>query len=365
MTTSPDSTPATAAGRSRRTRVLPVVAVAVLVLTLAGIVAPRPITLGPPTGDRRLADAARPHLSGQHHVAIALIEPEGVRYAGFGADEHAVFEIGSVTKTFTSALLREAIARGEVSADTRVRDLVPTDAPVGDVTLQELASHTSGLPRLGGSQTNPVSLFAHLLRRNPYSGDGELVIRDALAAGLTDRGTVAYSNLGVALLGQLLARAADLSYPDLLRMRLLDPLGLAETTLPLTASDLPPEAPRGYDVAGRTAAAWPLDGWSPAGGVRSTAHDLAIWVESMLDGRNPGASGLGVVAEVAPGDRVATGWFLQDLAGGGTLVWHNGGTGGFRSFVGFDPDARRGIVVLADTERDVDAAAVAILKAAR
>ena len=350
---------------NRRHRGLRAALAGAVALALAAMVAPRPLVLGAPTGDADLVALARPHLSGQHHVAVALIEPPGVRYAGFGVDEHGAFEIGSVTKTFTAALLRDAIARGEVTADTRVRDLVPTEAPAGDVRLQELASHTSGLPRLGPSQTGVGNLFAHLLRQNPYSGGAETVIEDALVARLDRRGEVAYSNLGVALLGQLLAKAAGAEYPELLRTRLTEPLGLAETSLPLTASDLPAGAARGFNSAGRPAAAWPLDGWSPAGGVRSTAHDLAIWVETMIDGRNPGASGLDPVAEIEPGDLVATGWFLRTRPDGSTVIWHNGGTGGFRSFVGYDPDARRGIVVLADTDRDVDAAAIAILEASR
>ena len=334
-------------------------------LGLAAVVAPRPLTLAEPTGDLELAELARPHLRGQHHVAIALIEPDGVRYAGFGVDEHAEFEIGSVTKTFTAALLRDAIARGEVSADTRVRDLVPAEAPVGDVTLQELASHTSGLPRVGRSQSGVGGLLAGMLRRNPYSGDAQVVIDDALAARLDGRGEPAYSNLGPALLGQLLAEASKTPYPELLRARLVEPLGLTETTLPLTASDLAPDAPRGYTAAGHQTAPWTLAGWAPAGSIRSTAHDMVGWVRATMDGRSPGASGLEPIAERQPGDRVATGWFLRDHGDGGTLVWHNGGTGGFRSFVGFDPDAGRGIVVLADTERGVDAAAVALLEEAR
>lgn len=357
--------PTPAPPRSPRRRLLLPAAVAAAALALAALAGPRPLTLGSPTGDVELAELARPHLAGQHRVAIALIEPDGVRYAGFGADQHTRFEIGSVTKTFTAALLREAIGRGEVSADTHVRELLPTSAPVGEVTLQELASHTSGLPRVGHSQSGPGTALATVLRRNPYLGDAEAMIGDALAAELRDRGKFGYSNLGSALLGELLARAAGTSYSELLRTRLLEPLGLTETTLPLIASDLPADAPRGFTPDGRPAAAWTLDGWSPAGGVRSTAHDLVGWLASMMDGRNPGASGLAPVAETEPGEQIATGWFLGEAPDGGSLVWHRGGTGGFRSFAGYDPSTGRGVVVLADTQREVDAAAAAILEETR
>jgi uncharacterized membrane protein len=123
------------------------------VVALLGVLArPSPPSLSTVvTGDAALAARARPLLPGAlDRVSVAVVDGAAVTYAGFGADEHAEYEIGSITKTFTGALLADAIRRGEVSADTRVGALLPLGgAPVADATLEELASHRSGLSALG------------------------------------------------------------------------------------------------------------------------------------------------------------------------------------------------------------------------
>ena len=164
-----------------------------------------------------------------------------------------VYEIGSVSKTFTSLLLADAIARGEVAADTNVGALLPLGgAPAADVTLAELASHRSGLPRAA-----PPTIKENLLlltHRDPYIQDVDGVIAQARAATLRNRGTFSYSNLGTALLGQALAAASSMDYARLVQERIFRPLGMTTSSVPVTAENLPDDALTGYD-AGRQACA--------------------------------------------------------------------------------------------------------------
>ncbi|MBK0332310.1 beta-lactamase family protein [Brachybacterium sp. MASK1Z-5] len=337
---------------SRRT-VLGVGALSAVALLGTGALAgPRPARLGAPTGNQDLAAELADHLTGQRTVACALIDGDDVRFAGFGTDEHREFEVGSVSKTFTAALVMDAVRRGELELEATVQDVLGASAKcsaIPDVTVRDLASHTSGIPSLPA----PViakNLWRTPLHRDPYAGFGAQEVVDlALDVTPVGRGSVAYSNHGVALEGQLVARAAGASWPELLAERVLTPMGLTATRAPITASRLGAKAPTGFTGTGHRSAAWTMDGFAPAGGIRSTAADLVTWVRSMMDGSNAGADGIRPTARQDEKTSVGVNWFTTTLAGGGRAVWHNGETGGFHSFCGFSPEAKRGWVLLSDT----------------
>ena len=349
---------------SRRTVLTAGLPAAAAVAGVTALTAPRPARLGAPTGDAELTRALAPRLDGHRTVAVALREADGsVRFAGFGADERREFEIGSVSKTFTGGLLAEAVARGEVTVESTVAELLGAEADgsdIADVTLAELATHTSGLPRLA-----PGMLLAGWLgtlrRTDPYAGtDAAEVIDAALALSPDGRGEQSYSNLGVALLGQLLARTAGTDYAALLSERILTPLGLEGTYAPITAGGLRRDAPHGHTNTGLGSAPWTLNGSAPAGGIRSTAEDMAAYLAAVADGTAPGAAAATEVLHEASGERTAMTWFLEET-GGTPLTWHNGMTGGFAAFAGFVPDSGRGLVILTDTARSVDEVARDVL----
>lgn len=339
---------------------------AVLALGAVGVVgSPRPAVLGDPTGDTALADALAPRLDGHRRVAVALLEAgTNPRFAGFGTDQQGEFEIGSVSKTFTAALLLSAVADGALGLQDTVADVLGSDAEgtaIGDRTLAELASHTAGLPGLP-PQAALRNLWASPLRKNPYAGiSGPDIIRAALAAEPTEPGTFAYSNFSVALEGWLTARALGATWQDALASRLLQPLGLTRTRAPRTPAELGEDAPLGHVADGRRCAAWVQDGIAPAGGIRSTAGDLALWLRSMIDGTNPGAQGLDPVAPTGEDQSIGINWFTSRLPTGDDMTWHNGMTGGFASFVGWNRATGRGVVLLTDTARNLDDLALEIL----
>lgn len=338
---------------------------AVGVLAVGAIGSPWPARLGEATGDGELAEALAPHLDGHRHVSAAVIDGDEVRFAGFGADEHREYEVASISKTFTAALVMDAVDRGELTLETTVEDVLGSRASgtgVADRTIAQLASHTSGIPRL------PPSMLRRLtwdtpLRKNPYRDlDGESVIDAALEVEVEEPGTYQYSNLATALEGHLVASAAGSTWHDLLAERLLEPLGLASTRAPRTEQELGAGDVSGHLANGHGAEPWVMDGYAPTGGVRSTAADVTTWVRSMIDGSNPGTNGLEPIADLGEGQQIAVHWHLQTVETG-TAVWHNGENAGFHSFCGFVPETGRGVVLLSDTANaSIDALGLGVLE---
>ena len=310
-------------------------------------------------------------------VAVAWVDEAGTQFFQTGhfsrADARPItpdtpFEIGSVTKVFTSLLLAEGERAGKVRRDERITKYLQVPAKPAElarlekITLLMLATHTSGLPRLPAN-------FAPANPGDPYADFTLEKLRAALAAsGATVEAPApyAYSNLGAGVLGQALAAAWGEPYPEALRRQVLEPLGLAHTALALAgaapAADLAP----GHDEKGDPAANWTFDAIAPAGALRSSARDLALFLQSCL-GQRPTPLAEAIAATIQPQRPLAgmpgsigLAWHLT--AGDPPIVWHNGGTGGYHSFVGFEPRGRRGIVVLANSAASVDGLAFGLLR---
>lgn len=335
------------AGHTRR-RLLAGIAAGLAVTAVLVAVGPRPLNpSGQATGDADLAEVLTAHAGRGHHELAAMTLADGqARFAGLGADERTEAEIGSVTKTFTAELMRQLIEEGVVTEETTVAEILPDRAagsPIADVTLRELADHTSGLPRLGSDHTLLGSLVSQATRANPYEGtSGDDVVADALATEPSGRGESSYSNFGVALLGELLARAAGTTYPALLQERILTPLHMDSTYL-MSPGTVPADAPRGHAAGGREAEPWEMDGYAPAGALRSTAADMAVWADHLLKVGLPDYT-----------------WVHeQDHA------WHNGGTGGYSSMLVVDPESRTAAFVVGDTVADVDGIGTDLLREVR
>jgi len=320
--------------------------------------------LGAATGDPELIARVEPLLRGAglaDRVSVVHIRDHVPACAHFGAGPDTVYEIGSVTKTMTSLLFADAVESGELGADATLGSLLYVHGQVAGVTLEELASHRSGLPRMSGRRRDQVKVLSAVLRhRNPYTADVGTLLAQADAAKIVGRGTFSYSNLGTALLGQALAAHAGIGYPELLGRRLFDRLGMTKSSVPLSADDLPPDAPTGWSAAGRHQQAWAINAYAPAGGVRSTPHDMTRYVGALLDGGAPGLSALEPRWDVGDGHRVGYAW-LTDHAGSTDIAWHNGATGGFSSILVLDRSRAAAVVILANTVATLDEIAIRVL----
>ena len=251
-------------------------------------------------------------------------------------DADTVYEIGSVSKLFTSLLLADAVVGGELKLDQAARELLPDGGTMpafrdgGAITLKQLATHSSGLPRLPSNleMTDPENPYAtytdkalfeflnqHSLKRAPGSHYG-------------------YSNLGAGLLGNLLAKHAKSSYEELLKSKITTRLGMASTSIALTPSQQSRLA-KPYTEAGIATKNWDLPALAGAGAIRSTAADMIKFADAQL---NRPEGELGEAIQLAwkkhekslePGQiQMGLGWHV---AGDRSTRWHNGQTGGYHS----------------------------------
>ena len=313
-----------------------------------------------PDGPHRAAVAAQvqPFLDAElvSGLVVGLYDAGRTEIYGFGAGPggkpptgKTLYEIGSITKVYTSLLLADAVQRREVALDAPVSELLPPGVPVPTrdkvaITLEHLALHTSGLPRL------PPSLLAAAGSPDPYAGYGEdTLYQDLVRTDLqATPGTVSvYSNYGAGLLGFVLGRRIGGGYAQALKDRVLAPLRLEDTYV-IAPPGLPNRA-QGTSDDLAPAAPWTWDALAGAGSIVSSAQDQLTLIDAQLEAAGGAMTTLRppmrLTQEVRPGASAGLGWQV-DREG---RYWHNGGTGGFHAFLSFDPKTRRGVVVLAST----------------
>jgi CubicO group peptidase (beta-lactamase class C family) len=342
-----------------------------LVATVAAIVwMPHPPRLGqPPRGDQDLVDRVaaivdRDGGAAEARDQLIVVEIDGTasRFAGFGAGPQTEFEIGSISKTFTAALLADSIARGEVRADTRVGDLLDLgNSAAAEITLEQLAGHHSGLPVQDDRLPQLAGyLFGNYRGSDPFLSSPDAAVEAARAASLGDPAKFVYSNLGFGLLGQAIAAAAGTDYATLLGERISRPLGLDGTTVPVLRENLPDRAPTGFSATGRPVGPWTLGSYAPAGGIRSTATDLEHYVRALLDGSAPGIDALEPRMSDGTGGQIGYAWFTES-SHGTEITWHNGMTAGFASMVVLDRATHKAVIMLSNTAVGVEKLAIDIL----
>ncbi len=269
-------------------------------------------------------------------------------------DRSTVFEIGSVTKVFTAILLARLVGEGVVSLDDPISRFLPLGTfPEGDargaITLGQLSTHASGLPRLPGN-------FNSVLRHDPRDPYAEYT-RAHLEADLREvslvhpAGTkIQYSNYGAALLGDILARAAGQNYQELVTEKVITPLGLIDTAFSLETARAARLAPP-HGPTGESTSSWNFDVFAPAGGLRSTPDDLLGFIRENLD---PADTAIGralrLAQEIHTPKALSAGGLGWQISGGAenTVWWHNGGTGGYSCFLAVDRANRAGVFVLSN-----------------
>lgn len=303
-------------------------------------------------------------------VAAALITPAGVqrhcmgRSRGRAINAGTGFEIGSITKTFTAALLRDMAHRGDVHLDTPVQQLLPAGlGPAREVprslTLADLACHAGGLPRLPPTPRMAAGVLLH--PGNPYAWlhpDAPLRWLRGRTLPAVGRG-YGYSNLGAGLLGALLARCLDTDLETAWRTRLLEPLGLHDTAV--AAQRMPPVA-RPHRASGLPTPVWRMPAMAGAGALASTLDDMLRWLQAHLQVRPPlHADSIDPRMHIDARRSVGLGWHLV-RGSHGRLAWHNGGTGGSRSFAAFDRAHGCGVVVLCNRAIGVDRLGMDLLR---
>jgi D-alanyl-D-alanine-carboxypeptidase/D-alanyl-D-alanine-endopeptidase len=254
---------------------------------------------------------------------------------------------------FTSLLLSDMVQRGEVVLTDPIAKYLPAGVKVPErggkqITLQDLATHTSGLPRMPNN-------FAPRDSGNPYADYTVAQLYEFLASYKLPRDIGShyeYSNVGAGLLGHVLALRAGMDYEALVRTRICEPLAMKSTGITLSR-ELKERLATGHDTFLNPVPNWDIPTLAGAGGLRSDANDLLNFVAAILGyTKSPLATAMAGMLKVRhsttiPRTEIALGWHVT-TRDGMEIVWHNGGTGGYSSFIGYDEKARIGVVVLSN-----------------
>jgi D-alanyl-D-alanine-carboxypeptidase/D-alanyl-D-alanine-endopeptidase len=296
--------------------------------------------------------------------AVGVIDGKKISVLGYGRISKGgqeeprgdtIYEIGSITKVFTSFVLADLAQDGVVKLNDPIQVHLPSTvtAPRSsdqEILLTHLATHQSGLPRL------PPNLPA--FSDDPYANYGVDRLYDFLNAHRLRRSvgkSYEYSNLGMGLLGTLLERAAGMSYEQLVVRRIADPLKMRDTRITLTGAMEARLAPP-YDHKGKPSHTWQFQALAGAGALRSTVDDLLKFAAANLGQGNPRMTGVlascHAVRHEVVSDRLRIGlaWHLSPLRTGSPqwVTWHNGATGGYASFLGFVKETGTAVVVLSN-----------------
>lgn len=305
---------------------------------------------------------------GSGGLVVGLLEPDGAKrvlawgdpgrgQAPLAAD--SLFEIGSISKVFTAALLADMAQRGEVALDDPVQKYLPAGVTMPSrggktITLAMLSDQTSGLPRM---PTN----FEPADTSNPYAdydADKLYAFLSSYSLSRDPGAQYEYSNLGVGLLGHVLALRAGKTYEQLLRERIWKPLGMDHTSI----TPQPAQRQRltqGHDTSGAVVPHWDFSVLAGGGAIRSTAGDMLKFLAAQLPPpRTPLARAMALTHQERAGTDsaemgIGLGWHLRH-SDGDEIVWHNGGTAGYRSFAGFRPAKGTAVVVLSNVGGEGD-----------
>jgi serine-type D-Ala-D-Ala carboxypeptidase/endopeptidase len=293
-------------------------------------------------------------------LVIGVLDHGERRIFAYGtAHPDSIFEIGSITKTFTGLILAQMVVQRKVSLNEPVRALLPVrfagQPSAHEITLLDLATQHSGLPRTPDNfkPKNPANPFAdydagHL---------SEFLNRHGLAK--PSQAKFLYSNIGFGLLGYALSQRAGVSYAQLVQTEITGPLQLRDTVITLSPTQRA-RLIQGYDGSFNRVGSWDFDAFAGAGGLKSTASDMLTYLEANLRPEKyaahalPRSAAATLPAAMAEdhqfradtdvaGEEIALAW-VEDR--GAHYLWHNGGTGGYSSFASFNPEQDWAVVVL-------------------
>ena len=354
-------------------------------------------------------------------LVIGIVQGDGTEIKGFGKlsnkqalspDENTLFEIGSITNVFTTSMMMVESQAGKFGLGHRIQEYLPegVEAPkfhpylcvemtlppnTNDyesnriiscrphpyqpdvcITFCDLATHSSGLPNSpkGLYPWNPLHYLAQ--KKNPYEDYTKEEMYEKLHKyELSNEPGIyfKYSRLGIALLGNIIADLTGQTYGEVLDKTILRPLLMEDTRLELSKQQLSRLAP-GHNRKGQVIEHWEYKGMAPAGGLKSSGADMVKFLQANLTTDN---LALREAFEQAQQSRLEThqrkldrptwigyGWFVSTLSEATNLpvVWHNGGTGGFRAFIGFTKDSQTGVVLLSNSANSLDEMGFEILE---
>jgi len=305
---------------------------------------------------------------GNSSLTIGLVTGNGTETFFYGEtkkgteklpDSRSLYEIASISKTFTGIMLANAVRNHKIELNGEIRKYLPGPATYANlqfkaepIKIVHLSNHTSGLPSLPADfekqpQYNPANPYLHYTRGMVYQ------YLSTFKPDTVPGFTASYSNLGFGILGLILENSYQMPLEKLLQQVITGPLKMTNTHYDL------PENQRvllttGYNTAdGAAVGYWDLVDFKAAGGLKSDLHDMLIYLKANMDAKNPDFAFSQLQTNQQHGFSRGLAWIIEPVKND-TLTWHNGGTAGFRSFCGFTKNIKKGVVVLSNSNADVD-----------
>jgi len=297
-------------------------------------------------------------------IVIGVITPDGTDYFSYGVksletkepvDENTVFEIGSITKTFTGLLLANEVIKGELNLDDPMQELLPegVNSPARNgqsINLIHLANHSSSLPRIPNNITpsNSLNRYSNYTKKQLFDMINSYVLTHDIGSKFE------YSNLGMGLLGTLIANKNDIGYEELMLKTIAKPLSMENTRITLNPA-MEKQLAKGHNN-GTEIKSWKWEKHTlvGCGAINSTAVDMLKYLAANMGliksdiypamklSHKYSGSGDGAMVEAG------LGWFTTNIEGV-DVIWHDGGTSGYMSFAGFTKDDKKGVVVLTNS----------------
>lgn len=318
--------------------------------------------------ERKAIEVCLASLPPNTQVAIALLHGDERRFLGaemtreglrFLDNRQRAFQIGSITKVFTATLFAQQVKKGNLRLDDPVQQHLPfrlkaSERDGSTMTLQQLASHTSGI-----KHHQPPSLMTHAFFHGhsdePWKDYDqtrfEAYLKEDLALAYKPGSHYFYSNLGMSLLGRVLCQRSGKTYETMLQEDLFGPLGMGSSTTDITR--VKDRVVQGLDAKGNPMPNQDMKALAPCGGLFSTAEDLTLFLRAQFEPADP-AIGLTQVPvfTLEVGYQVALGWHLVDWKQGWHMLNHNGGIGGYTASIFVDPKKRLAALVLSNITND-------------
>ncbi len=307
-------------------------------------------------------------------LVVGVYKDGGIFIKGYGTvnkemvvlpDGTTIFQIGSLSKLLTAALLQTLCDEGVVSMEATLGELIgglmPLSPSVRSVTLKQLVTHTSGFPSIPKSLGAKVTSMAGKdnLLVNPYSYLEPKFLFEYLATAEDKRapGRFEYSNFGMGLLGHVLEVVTGENYETLVVKKVLVPLGMNKTAITLTP-EMKDGLAQGYTAKGASTGVWTFTSLAGAGAFYSNTENMMRFIQANFEEVGATSQSLWKMREPQFSGDAGIGWmqpgFLDRFFGNRNIVWHNGMVGGYASYLSIDAETKTGVVILTNQASSVD-----------
>ena len=306
-------------------------------------------------------------------IAMAFISKDSVNTYYVGSTQleggspvngETVYEIGSISKVFTTIILAEEVLAGRMALEDPAQNYLPSTVTMPSrngqlITLKDLATHSSALPYMPNNinPEDPLNPFADYTVEQLYSMLNSYTLPRDIGQQYE------YSNLAMGLLGHILELHTGQAYEELVLERIAKPLGMTDTRVVLT-DNMKAHLALGHNEQMQVTSNWDIPTLAGAGALRSTTNDMVKFIKANM---NPDDSALGKAMALShkmaysnPAQNFEMG-LAWHYANNKTIVWHNGGTGGYRAFTGFNPEAQTAVVLLTNSVQGLDEIGVKLL----